>query len=327
MMPLITEKVVKLTVTEGEKKKRIDTFLANVLENTSRSRIQNLIKNQLVTANNNIVKASYLIEPGDIIELKIPIKPRPDKIEPENIPLNIVYEDEHLIVLNKPAGLVVHPSPGNYTGTLVHALKYYTDELSESNGEIRSGIVHRIDKGTSGLLLIAKSEDAHGFLAKQFADHSIEREYWAVCWGKLKDSKGEISGNIARSRKDRKTFSVSDIEGKEAYTYYEVLEEFDFLSLLKLKLRTGRTHQIRVHLAHIRHNVFGDPTYGGRRINYGFEYPKIQSHVNNLLKIINRQALHAKTIGFVHPYSKEKMHFNSDLPEDMEQLLNSIRNF
>jgi 23S rRNA pseudouridine1911/1915/1917 synthase len=324
-MAIITEKIIKVTVTEGEKKKRIDFFLANTLENTTRSRIQKLIKAELLKVNGNVVKSNYLIEPNDEIELTIPVSPRPDNIEPENIPLEIIYEDEHLIIINKPHGMVVHPSPGNYTGTLVHALRYYTGELSSANGDLRAGIVHRIDKDTSGLLIIAKSEEVHSHIAKQFAAHSTEREYWAVCWGKFKDSTGEIVGNIARSNKDRKIFTVSETKGKTAHTFYEVLEEFNFLSLIKLKLKTGRTHQIRVHLSHVNHNIFGDHIYGGRRINYGYEYPKIKSRVNNLLKLIDRQALHAKTIGFVHPITKEKMSFDSELPQDMQGLLNELR--
>lgn len=324
-MAIITEKIIKTVVTDGSKKKRIDSFLSNTLENTTRSRLQKLIKENLLTVNDEVVKANYLVEPGDVIVLRIPVRPRPDTIEPENIPLDVVFEDDYLIIINKPAGLVVHPSPGNYTGTLVHALKYYTDELSSHSGDARAGIVHRIDKDTSGLLVIAKREDVHAHIAKQFAAHSADREYWAVCWGKFKDSTGEIVGNIGRSRKDRKVFSVFENEGKSAHTFYQVLEEYDFLSLIKLKLKTGRTHQIRVHLAHINHNIFGDHTYGGRRINYGYEYPKIKSRVNNLLNIIDRQALHAKTLGFIHPITNEKMSFDSELPEDMQNLINDVK--
>ncbi|MCB9206244.1 MAG: RluA family pseudouridine synthase [Ignavibacteriales bacterium] len=325
-MAIVSEKVIKLVISTGEKRKRIDSFLANTLENTTRSRIQKLIKEQCLTVNGEVVKANYIIEPKDEVILTIPVAPRPDKIEPENIPLQIVYEDEYLMVIDKPAGMVVHPSPGNYSGTLVHALKFYTNELSSNYGDARSGIIHRIDKDTSGLLVIAKDENVHSNLAKQFAAHSTEREYWAICWGKFKNSTGEITGNIARSNKDRKIFSVSENEGRHAQTYYEVLEEFDFLSLIKLRLKTGRTHQIRVHLSHIKHNIFGDHTYGGRRINYGFEIPKIKATVNNLLKLIDRQTLHAKTLGFIHPITNEKMSFNSDLPEDFENLLTALRN-
>ncbi len=324
-MAIVTEKIIKLVITDGQRKQRVDAYLANCLENTTRSRVQKLIKHNFLTVNNKVVKANYQIEPGDELILTIPISSRPDKIEPENIPLNIVYEDEYLIVVNKSAGMVVHPSYGNYTGTLVHALLYHSQKLSKFNGDYRAGIVHRIDKDTSGLLVVAKTEEVHAYIAKQFAAHTTEREYWAVCWGKFKEPKGEILANIARSKKDRKIFSVSTTEGKSAHTFYEVIEEYDFLSLIKLNLKTGRTHQIRVHLAHIKHNIFGDHTYGGRRVNYGNELPKIKARVNNLLKLIDRQALHAKTLGFIHPVTKEKMVFNSDLPEDMQNLISELK--
>ena len=324
-MAIVTEKIINLQITDGQKKQRIDSYLANCLEHTTRSKIQKLIKNNLITVNDKIIKANYLIEPNDKIVIKIPVSPHPDKIEPENIPLKIVFEDDYLIVVDKPAGMVVHPSYGNYTSTMVHALLYHTKNLSSFNGDYRAGIVHRIDEDTSGLLVIAKNEDVHANLAKQFAARTTEREYWAICWGKFKNSSGEISGNIARSKNDRKIFSVSKSGGKTAHTNYKVLEEFDFLSLLKLKLMTGRTHQIRVHLAHINHNIFGDHTYGGRRINYGYEYPKIKARVNNLLKIIDRQALHAKTLGFIHPVTNENMSFDSELPEDFNNLLTELR--
>lgn len=325
-MTIVTQKKITIKVTEGKKRQRLDTYLANSLEHTSRTRIQKIIKADLVSVNNKIAKSNYTISPNDEIIILIPISPRPETLEPENIPLNIIYEDDYLIVINKPNGMVVHPSYGNYTGTLVHALLFHTkNNLSGLNGNIRSGIVHRIDKGTTGLLVIAKDEYTHSELAKQFASHSTEREYWALCWGKFDKTQGEIITNIARSKQDRKIFSVSESTGKVAHTYYEVIEEFEFLSLIKLKLKTGRTHQIRVHLAHIKHNIFGDPTYGGRRINYGFELPRIKARVNNLLSFIDRQALHAKTLGFFHPIKKEKMIFDSELPEDFKNLLNKIK--
>ncbi len=324
-MAIVTEKIINLVVTDGQRKQRIDSYLANCLENTTRSRIQKLIKNDLITVNGKITKSNYIIEPKDKIVLTIPVSPRPDKIEAEDIPLDIIFEDDYLIIVNKPSGMVVHPSYGNYTSTLVHALLHHTNSLSSFNGDYRAGIIHRIDKETSGLLVIAKNEDVHAKIAKQFAAHTTEREYWAVCWGKFKNSTGEIIANIARSKQDRKLFSVSDSDGKHAHTFYEVIEEFEFLSLIKLKLFTGRTHQIRVHLAHLNHNIFGDHTYGGRRINHGFELPKIKARVNNLLKIIDRQALHAKTLGFIHPITNEKISFNSDLPEDFQNLLTEIR--
>ncbi|MBK8945832.1 MAG: RluA family pseudouridine synthase [Ignavibacteriae bacterium] len=324
-MAIVTEKIINLVITEGQRKQRIDTYLANCLENTTRSRIQKLIKNNLITVNGNLIKSNYTITPKDEIKITIPVSPRPDKIEPEDIPLKIIYEDDYLIIIDKPAGMVVHPSYGNYTSTMVHALLHHTKNLSSFNGDYRAGIVHRIDKDTTGLLVIAKSEEVHSHLAKQFAAKTTEREYWAICWGKFKDSTGEIIANIARSKSDRKLFSVSESDGKTAHTIYTVLEEFDFLSLIKLKLMTGRTHQIRVHLAHVKHNIFGDHTYCGRRINYGFELPKIRARVNNLLEIIDRQALHAKTLGFIHPISNEKMTFVSELPEDFNNLLIELR--
>lgn len=325
MSKIITEKKIKIEIPEGKKKERIDIFLANSVENATRSRIQKLIKSNLVTVNNKVVKQNYLICPGDKIEITIPVTPRPEETEPEDIPLNIVYEDDYIIVVNKPAGMVAHPALGNYSGTLVNALLHYTQKLSKLNEPGRPGIVHRIDKDTSGLLLIAKDEWTHAQLAKQFSAHTIEREYWAVCWGLFEEKKGEVIGNIARSNKDRKIFTVSQTEGRYAHTFYEVIEEFEFASLVKLKLKTGRTHQIRVHMSHIKHPVFGDPTYGGRRIVYGSNLPKMKSRVENLLQIMKRQALHAKTLGFVHPHTNEKIFLDSELPEDMKILLEKLR--
>lgn len=326
MAKIITEKKIKIEIPEGKKKERIDVFLANSVENATRSRIQKLIKGGCVTANGLIIKPNYLVQPLDVLELIIPTSPRPEETEAEDIPLNIIYEDEFLLVVNKSAGMVAHPSFGNYTGTLVNALLHHTNKLSKLNEEpTRPGIVHRIDKETSGLLLIAKDSWTHAYLAKQFANHTIDREYWAVCWGLFKERKGEIIGNIARSAKDRKVFSVSPTEGRHAHTFYEVIEEFEFASLIKLKLKTGRTHQIRVHMAYIKHPIFGDPTYGGRVMVYGSALPKIKSRINNLLEIMPRQALHAKTLGFVHPNTKERIFLESELPEDFELLLKKLR--
>ena len=325
MAKTITEKILTFEVTEGKKKQRIDTYLANSIEHSTRSRVQKLIKAGFVEVNGKSVKANYLIVPNDTIKVTIPVTPRPEETEAEDIPIDVVYEDEYLLVVNKPAGMVVHPALGNYTGTLVNALLNYTKNLSNLNEPGRPGIVHRLDKETSGLLLVAKDVWTHAQLAKQFAAHTTEREYWAVCWGLFKDSTGEIIGNITRSKKDRKIFTVDNSEGKHAHTFYEVMEEFEFCSLLKLKLKTGRTHQIRVHMAYTNHPVFGDPTYGGRRIVYGTELAKMRSRVNNLLKIMERQALHAKTIGFIHPHTKERVFVESDLPEDINKLIEDLR--
>ncbi len=325
MAKIVTEKIIQINVSEGKKKERIDTFLANSVENATRSRIQKLIKAECVTVNDNVIKANYLVCPGDKILMTIPTSPRPEDTEAEDIPLDIIYEDEFLLVVNKPPGMVAHPSLGNYTGTLVNALLHYTKKLSSLNEPGRPGIVHRIDKDTSGLLLIAKDEWTHAQLAKQFANHTIDREYWAVCWGKFKNSTGEVIGNIARSTKDRKIFTVSETDGKHAHTFYEVIEEFDFATLIKLKLKTGRTHQIRVHMSHIKHPIFGDPVYGGRKIVYGYELPKIKARVENLLEIMQRQSLHAKTLGFIHPKTKQKVFLESELPEDFKLLLDKLK--
>jgi len=325
MTKLINEKRFNFEITDGKKKERIDVFLANSIEHSTRSRVQKLIKANLVTVNGNYIKPNYKVEPGDKIEVTIPVHPRPEHVEPENIHLDIVYEDDYLLIVNKKAGMVAHPALGNYEGTLVNALLYHTQQLSDVNEPGRPGIVHRIDKETSGLLLVAKEDWTHSQLAKQFADHTIEREYWAVCWGVFDEPKGEIIGNITRSNKDRKIFTVDPIEGKHAHTNYEVVEEFEFASLVKLHLQTGRTHQIRVHMSHINHPIFGDPTYGGRKIVYGLNLPKMKQRVDNLLKIMNRQALHAKTLGFIHPQTKKKVFFESELPDDITQLIEKIR--
>jgi 23S rRNA pseudouridine1911/1915/1917 synthase len=325
MSRIVTEKKIRIEIPPGKKKERIDVFLSNSIEHSTRSKVQKLIKAGLVLVNGESVKSNYLINPGDTIDVTIPIPPRPEETMPEEIPLDIVYEDEYLLIVNKPPGMVTHPAFGNYSGTLVNALLGYTNKLSQLNDNVRPGIVHRLDKNTSGLLLIAKDEWTHAQLAKQFSAHTIEREYWAVCWGLFKEKKGEVIGNIARSTKDRKIFAVSENQGKYAHTFYEVIEEYEFASLVKLRLKTGRTHQIRVHMSHIHHPVFGDPTYGGRKIVYGAELPKMKSRVENLLKIMERQALHAKTLGFIHPHTKEKVFFDSEPPEDFRRLVEKLK--
>jgi len=322
MAKLIKEKKYRIEVPAGKKKERIDLFLASQIENATRSKIQKLIEADLVTVNGKAVKPSYLVQPNDVIEATHPITPRPEETEPEEIPLDIVYEDEFLLVVNKPAGMVAHPAYANYTGTLVNALLHHTKSLSGVPG--RPGIVHRLDKDTSGLLVVAKDDFTHAKLAEQFSKHSAEREYRAICWGVFKERKGEIASNIARSKSDRKKFAVSSNEGKIAVTLYEVIEQFEFAAYLKLNLKTGRTHQIRVHLSSINHPVFGDETYGGRKIVYGIQTPKMKGRIQNLLEIMPRQALHAKTLGFIHPHKKEFMRFDSELPKDMKELLEKL---
>ncbi|MCS7228541.1 MAG: RluA family pseudouridine synthase [Candidatus Kryptonium sp.] len=319
-------KEIQIVVPNVEKRERIDKFLANQIENASRSKIEKLIESGLVLVNGQKVKPSHKISPGEKIIVKIPKEPRPELVA-EPIPLDIVYEDEYLLVVNKPAGMVTHPGHGNYTGTLVNALLYHCSNLSKVNvsgDEVRPGIVHRLDKDTSGLLVVAKDDETHRHLARQFFHKTVEREYWAIVWGHFSSNRGTIEAELGRSKSDRTKFTVVK-GGKPAITEYEVLEKFDFLSLVKLKLKTGRTHQIRVHLAHIGHPVFGDPTYGGRRIAWGGIDRKKKLFVDELLKIMQRQALHAKTLGFIHPARNEFMKFDSELPEDMKKLLEILK--
>lgn len=287
---------------------RIDKFLVNNMENKSRSFIQGLIDEELILVNNKKVKSNYKLRENDIITV-IMKEPKELEVTAENIDLNIVYEDEDLIVVNKPKGLVVHPAPGNYSGTLVNGLLYHCKDLSGINGVIRPGIVHRIDKDTSGILVIAKNDDAHNSLAKQFKDHSIKREYYALVEGKFSKLEGTIDKPIGRNKKDRLKMGIVE-DGKRAVTHYEVIEQYNKgVSLVKCRLETGRTHQIRVHMASISHPLVGDLIYGSKK-------PKIN---------INGQVLHAKTLGFIHPRTNNYMEFDSDLPNYYSKLLEDLR--
>lgn len=324
MSKLISQKKFLIDVPEGKKKERIDLFLTHHIENTTRSKIQKAIDAGLVKVNGVVVKSNYNVKPFDKIEAIQIISPRPEDVEPEEIPLDIVYEDDYLIVVNKPAGMVAHPAYANYTGTLVNALLHHTKSLSSVNEAGRPGIVHRIDKDTSGLLVVAKDDFTHAKLAAQFSKHTIEREYHAICWGRFKNVEGEIATKIARSKNDRKKFTISDKEGKEAVTLYKVIEQFEFTTYLKLNLKTGRTHQIRVHLSGIGRPILGDATYGGNKIQAGFDSAKIKSRIANLLNIMPRQALHAKTLGFIHPHTNKLVRFDSELPDDFKLLLEKL---
>lgn len=314
---------IEIVVSPHQRKERIDKFLAHQIENATRSKVQKAIEQGLVLVNGKRVKASHEVAPGEVIRCTLP-QPARMKAQPEPIPLDILHQDEDVIVVNKPAGMVTHPAYGHYTGTLVNALLYHCAQLSTINDGLRPGIVHRLDKDTSGLIVVAKNDRAHTFLSQQFSKRTIDREYWAIVWGLLKQPRGIIEATLGRSKSDRKKISVVR-DGKHAVTEYEVIDQFDYLSLIRLKLRTGRTHQIRVHLAHIGHPVFGDPTYGGRRIAWGGADPKRKSEVHRLLTLISRQALHAKTIGFIHPTTRKFMKFESDLPEDMKKVLAALR--
>lgn len=309
----------EIIVPPGKKKERLDVFLTHHVENATRTKVQRAIKEGQVLVNGEPARSSHTVAPGQVIHITLP-KPPPRDALPEDIPLEIIFEDEDLIIVNKPAGMVTHPAHGNYTGTMVNALLHHCAKLSTLNDVTRPGIVHRLDKDTSGLMVVAKNDNAHARLAKQFADRSIVREYRALVWGTFKNKRGTIEAELGRSTSDRKKMAVVK-SGKHAVTDYEVVQEFSYLTLLKLKLRTGRTHQIRVHLAHVHHPVFGDPTYNGRHILYGPGSSTQKAEVNRLLKIIPRQALHARTIGFVHPATRKEVFFDSPLPPDMEEVL------
>jgi 23S rRNA pseudouridine1911/1915/1917 synthase len=313
---------IRIVVPMKQARERIDIYLTHQVQNATRSKVHQAIEEGLVLVNGKQIKPSHLVAPGEVIEVTLPRPPRMEA-KPESIPLDIVYEDDQLLIINKPAGMVTHPAYAHYSGTLVNALLHHSRSLSSLNTEMRPGIVHRLDKDTSGLLVVAKNDTAHHLLAAQFSRRTIEREYWALVWGIFKQPTGVIEASLGRSKRDRKKVTVVE-EGKPAVTEYEVLKEFDFLSLIRLKLKTGRTHQIRVHLAHIGHPVFGDATYGGRSATWGGLEGKRAQRAQNLLSLISRQALHAKTIGFIHPATKERVKFDSELPEDMRKVLESL---
>lgn len=320
---------LRIVVDKGQSLLRLDKFLIIRTENTSRNRIQNAIDAGNVLVNDKVVKASYKVKPLDVISMVLPHPPRDTEVYPENIPLNIVYEDDDVILVNKPAGMVVHPGFNNYSGTLVNALVYHAQQLPQMPGnDGRPGLVHRIDKDTSGLLLISKNEWAITFLAKQFFDHSITRKYIALVWGDLTDA-GTITGYIGRSMKDRKVMAVYDDEnkGKWSVTHYKVLERFNYVTLIECELETGRTHQIRAHMKHIGHPLFNDSTYGGDRILKGTVFNKYRQFVENCFEILPRQALHAKSLGFIHPSTRKFIHFETELPDDFKAVLEKWRNY
>ena len=325
------QKNYKFSVPDIKERTRIDKYITGFIENASRTKVQKAINLGNVIVNGNFVKSNYLLRPFDEIEIELPV---PDKQEilAENIPLDIIFEDEYFLIVNKPAGMVTHPAYKNYSGTLVNAVMYYAQQKNESlsniNGFERAGIVHRLDKDTSGLLVIAKDEETHRLLSQQFFKHTIEREYNAIIWGLMKEKSGTIENRLGRDKRDRKKVAVlhpDETTGRIAITDYEVIEEYEFLSLIKLILKTGRTHQIRVHLSSIGHAVFGDDTYGGRQPHSINLTSKIKAQIVNLLEVMPRQALHARVLGFIHPRTKEKMHFESSLPEDMRKIINKIK--
>ena len=314
----------RIVVDKGQALLRIDKFLMARIANATRTKIQDGIHNEFVKVNDQVVKPNYKVHPGDVVTVMLPEPPRDTDVIPENIPLNIVFEDEHLLVINKPAGMVVHPAYQNWSGTVVNALAYHFQQLPQLPGnEGRPGLVHRIDKDTSGLLVIAKTERALTNLAKQFFNHTIERTYWALVWGVPDPPEGTIDVPVGRSLKDRRiTVAFPDGDfGRHAITHYRMLQDLRYVSLVECKLETGRTHQIRAHMKFIGHTLFNDATYGGNLILKGTVFSKYKQFVENCFKIIPRQALHARTLGFIHPETKQKMQFDSELPEDLKNVI------
>ena len=318
----------RIVVDKGQSLLRIDKFLMHRIENASRTKIQAAASSGCILVNDQPVKSNYKVKPLDVISIVLPNPPRDTTVYPEDLPIDIVFEDEDLLIVNKSAGMVVHPGFNNYTGTLVNALVHHFDQLPVSrNGEQRPGLVHRIDKDTSGLLVISKNEEAMTRLAKQFYDHSIERSYQALVWGDFEEEEGTIEGNLGRNPKDRLQMTVfrDPEQGKPAITHWKVLERFHYVTLVECRLETGRTHQIRAHMRYIGHPIFNDRIYGGDQLPKGVNLPKFRQFIHNLFEQLPRQALHAKSLGFIHPRTGEKVFFDSVLPEDFQGALEKWR--
>jgi 23S rRNA pseudouridine1911/1915/1917 synthase len=320
----------RLVMTKGQQLLRIDKFLMTRIENATRTKIQQAAEAGNILVNDKPVKSNYKVKPFDIISIVMAHPPRVTEIQPENIPLEIVYEDDQLIVINKQAGLVVHPGFGNYSGTLVNALMYHFQDLPLFNeNSPRPGLVHRLDKDTTGIMVVAKNENALAKLAKQFFERTTKRSYIALVWGDFAEDSGRIEGYIGRNIRDRKQMDVFDSEemGKYAVTHYKVLERFGYVTLVECKLETGRTHQIRVHFKHIGHPLFCDELYGGKKILKGTTFSKYRQFIENNFEILNRQALHAKSLGFVHPVTGKEHFFDSELAPDMQKVLEKWKTY
>ena len=322
----------RFVVDKGQAMVRIDKYLVNCMSNTSRNRIQEAADAGNILVNGKSVKSNYRIKPFDIITIVLAYPPNQFEIIPQDIPIDIIYEDDDIILVNKQPGLVVHPGFGNFDGTLLNAIAWHLKDYPEFDpNDSRIGLVHRIDKDTSGLVLIAKTENAKAHLGKQFFDKTTQRRYQTLVWGNVKEDEGTIIGALARDPRDRMLFTVfpdgENPVAKHAITHYKVLERIGYVTLVECRLETGRTHQIRVHMKHIGHTIFNDERYGGHDVLKGTTAAKYKQFVKNCFEICPRQALHAKTLGFVHPRTGEFMYFESELPEDMQQLIDKWRNY
>jgi 23S rRNA pseudouridine1911/1915/1917 synthase len=328
--PIQKYELHRFLVDKGQSMLRIDKFLFDKIENVSRTKIQNAAEQGYILVNDLEVKSNYKVKPGDVIQVMSDYLPEKIELLPEDLPLNVIYEDDDILIINKSPGMVVHPAFGNETGTLVNALMFHLKDLPLFNtGEIRAGLVHRLDKNTSGIMIIGKTEFALSHLSKQFSDKTPSKIYYALVWGVPKNKEGTIVGHVGRSLQDRKKMNVfpNGEHGKEAITHYKIVKDLSYVSLIECKLETGRTHQIRVHLKHIGNPVFGDPDYGGREILRGTRHAKYKQFISNCFEIMPYQALHAKEITFKHPVSGQIMYFQTELPENFKTLLAKWENY
>ncbi|MCX6304953.1 MAG: RluA family pseudouridine synthase [Bacteroidetes bacterium] len=319
----------RFVVDRGQNPLRIDKYLMAKIENASRNRIQNSAHAGNILVNDVVVKPNHKVKPLDIITIVLAYPPRDTEVYPENIPISIVYEDHDIMVINKAPGMVVHPGHGNFTGTLQNALLYHLQQTNPDDPDAKPYLVHRIDKDTSGIMLIAKNELAQSKIAKQFFDHTIDRTYVALVWGNIDHDEGTIDANIGRDIRNRLVQAIYDDpeKGRHAVTHYHVLERFGYVTLVECRLETGRTHQIRIHFKHIGHTLFNDDSYGGSEILKGTTFTKYKQFVNNCFSLIPRQALHAKSLGFIHPTTKEFMHFDSEYPADLAAAIEKWRQY
>jgi 23S rRNA pseudouridine1911/1915/1917 synthase len=320
----------RIDVDKGQSMLRVDKFITSKIQNVSRNRVQSAADAGNILVNGKAVKSSYKVKPFDSISIVMAYPPREIEIIPENIPINIVYEDDDLVVVNKDAGMVVHPGHGNYTGTLVNALMYHLRDVPLfRSGDVRPGLVHRIDKNTSGILVIAKTEFAMYHLARQFFERTTKRRYVALVWGDMEGDEGTVTGNIGRSPRDRMKMHVfaDGADGKHAVTHWKVLERLGYVTLIECRLETGRTHQIRVHMEHLKHPIFNDDRYGGDSIVKGTTFTKYKQFIENCFAICPRHALHAQSLGFIHPTTGKELFFESDIPTDMLQVIDRWKTY